>query len=358
MYCLVIVLAVVVNFNGVAQQKSEGQHAIETKGVFISQAPNDIVRTITQDKKGIIWIASWEGIFKFDGKSFTNVTAKVSSARFFSVLEDRKGKFWFGSIGSGVYYYDGKSFQNFTVKDGLAGNDVASIYEDTSGNIWFGTKNGVSIYDGNSFQKLKMNEAPPVNETDSVHISAYQKPLPDVHWIHNDVNAVIQDKTGKFWFGTRGNATVQDAPLNNKVGQGKTFSTVTRKDGKPFTNVRSIIKDKKGNIWLGGADGLWRYDGSTFTNLTQKFVGYIMEDKKGNIWTSSESAANKDWAISRYDVKTLYDKNPAVTEIKSGGNGFFGILEANDGSIWFGSMDGVYRYDGKSITHFKSKEDN
>jgi hypothetical protein len=33
-----------------------------------------------------------------------------------------------------------------------------------------------------------------------------------------------------------------------------------------------------------------------------------------------------------------------------------GILEANDGSIWFGSMHGVYRYGGKSITDFKSKE--
>jgi len=32
------------------------------------------------------------------------------------------------------------------------------------------------------------------------------------------------------------------------------------------------------------------------------------------------------------------------------------ILEASDGSIWFGSMNGVYRYDGKTITDFKSKE--
>jgi ligand-binding sensor domain-containing protein len=33
-----------------------------------------------------------------------------------------------------------------------------------------------------------------------------------------------------------------------------------------------------------------------------------------------------------------------------------GILEANDGSIWFGAFDGVYRYDGKTITDFKDKE--
>ena len=48
---------------------------------------------------------------------------------------------------------------------------------------------------------------------------------------------------------------------------------------------------------------------------------------------------------------------PPVTEIKSGGiMDFFGILEANDGSIWFGASDGVYRYDGNTFTDFKSKE--
>jgi hypothetical protein len=47
-----------------------------------------------------------------------------------------------------------------------------------------------------------------------------------------------------------------------------------------------------------------------------------------------------------------------VTEIMSGGPAFLGILEANDGSIWFGSGGWVHRYDGKTITDFKSKEGN
>jgi hypothetical protein len=48
---------------------------------------------------------------------------------------------------------------------------------------------------------------------------------------------------------------------------------------------------------------------------------------------------------------------PTVTEIKSAGRmDFLRILEANDGSIWFGSGGGVHRYDGKTFTDFKSKE--
>jgi len=134
----------------------------ETKEVVTSHGPNRITRNIIQDRKGNIWIAAFDGIFRYDGKSFTNITSKVSSARFFSVLEDRKGNMWFGSIGSGVYYYDGKSFRNFTTKEGLAGNGVTCIYEDKAGNIWFGTGEGASCYDGKSFRNFKMKEAPPL----------------------------------------------------------------------------------------------------------------------------------------------------------------------------------------------------
>ena len=165
----------------------------------------------------------------------------------------------------------------------------------------------------------------------------------------NDVNAIIEDKNGKFWFGTRGNVRVYD---------GKYFTVLTH-NGDPFTNVRTIIKDKKGNIWLGGKDGLWRYDGSTFTNFTRNFVGYIYEDKKGNIWTSSQNAINQRWMLSRYAGQSLSDPTPTVTEIQSkyeNNKGMiFGIQEANDGVMWFGALDGVYRYDGNTITDFKSK---
>ncbi|SHF23254.1 ligand-binding sensor domain-containing protein [Pedobacter caeni] len=319
----------------------------EIKDVRTSYGPNRMVRTVKQDRKGKIWFASPEGIIRYDGKSFTNITSKVMSARFFSVLEDKKGNFWFATVGSGVYCYDGKSFQNYTTKNGLASDQVTTIYEDKTGNIWFGTEGGASCYDGKSFKSFKLKDGPAPTDADSMHVSAYQQQIPEGHWMHNDVNAIIEDKTGKFWFGTRGYTRIYD---------GKTFTIITNKDGKPFANVRSIIKDKKGNIWLGGYDGLWRYDGSTFTNFTQKFVGYIYEDRAGNIWTSSESAHDKRWTLSRYDEKTLSNKIPTVTEIKSGENGLFGILEARDGSIWFGSMKGVYRYDGKTITDFKSKE--
>lgn len=316
-----------------------------TNELNTSNAPNSIVRNMVQDGDGNIWMATWEGVFRYDGKSFTNVTKDVSSARFFSILEDSKGNMWFGSIGSGVYYFDGKAFQNFTTKEGIPNNEITSINEDKAGNIWLGTNGGISRYDGKTFRNFILAKDTIVEDKTGKTVPNFTRPP-------NEVNSIIEDKTGNYWIATRGNTYLYD---------GKAFSIIRHK-GKAFTNVRTIIKDKKGNIWLGGRDGLWRYDPSTslsadegeFTNISRNFVGYIHEDKNGNIWTSSETIEGS-WVLTLYYSQTFLNKKPTATEINTKERKMlFGILAAKDGSIWFGA-DGVYRYNGKTITDFRSK---
>ena len=285
----------------------------ETKDTITSY-----VCDIKQDRNGNIWFAADDGVYRYEGKSFTKITGQLISKPFSSVLEDRKGNFWFGTWGSGVYYYDGKSFQNFTTRNGLATNSVSPVYEDKAGAIWLSTGGGVSRYDGKSFRNFTTSDG----------------------LTNNEVRAIVQDKTGKIWFGTRGDINIYD---------GKTFTTLTDKDGKTFRNVWAMIKDKKDNIWFG-ADGLWRYDGSAFTQIDQTGAGVIIEDKKGNVLTSIGGP------IFRYDEQSLSNKKPYVTVIKTKYEGRrnlpFGMLWANDGSIWIGSDR--YRYDGKTLTDFKN----
>ncbi len=312
---------------------SKGITKSETKDLITALGPVTITRAIKQDKNGAIWMATFQGVFRYDGKSFTNMTTDVSSARFFSILEDSKGNLWFGSIGSGVYHYDGESFQNFTTKDGLINNEVNCIYEDKRGHIWFGVNGGVSRYDGKSFQNFML-------KGDTINEDRTGKTFPDFTRPPNEATSIIEDKTGTFWLGTRGSAFVYD---------GKTFTPLTQ-NGKSFTNIRSIIEDKKGNIWLGGQFGLWRYDGSTFTKITENGVACIYEDQNGNVWTGSQTG--RGWVLSRYNKKSLFDIKSSVTEIKleDANNMIFTISETQDGSIWFGTLLGAHRYDGHSIT--------
>jgi ligand-binding sensor domain-containing protein len=294
----------------------------QLKEALTSKVPMSMVRNVRQARNGDILIASYLGVFRYDGKSFTNITSTITWPTFWDVLEDRKGNLWFASQDSGVYYHNGKAFQHFTTKDGIANNSALHIYEDRAGNIWF----GASRYDGKSFRNFTTKDGFP----------------------SNSIRLLLEDKTAKLWFGAQGE--------NMFVYDGKTFTVLKNKDGKAFNNVWSIIEDKKGIIWFGDVDGLWRYDGSTFINVSHRGAYAIIEDKKGNIWTTGE--VNPEvWALSRYDAKSLYNEIPTVTEIKSGGPmDFLGILEANDGSIWFGSRGGVHRYDGKTFTDFRSKE--
>jgi ligand-binding sensor domain-containing protein len=303
----------------------------ETKDSVSFYGPDTMVRNVKQARNGVILIASWTGVWRYDGKLFTNITSAISSPSFWDVLEDRKGNLWFGTRDSGVYCYNGKSFLHYTTRQGLASNMTLDIYEDRAGNIWFATGAGASRYDGNSFRNFTTKEG----------------------LSNNDLTTIMEDKTGKIWIGTRGEACFYD---------GKTFTVFKNKDGKAFNNVWSIIEDKKGSIWFGDVDGLWRYDGSTFTKVSQRGAFAIIEDKKGNIWTTGEVKPNGYWGLSCYDQKFLYSK-PTVTEImtRKGPGMLCGILEANDGSIWFGALgaiiSGAFRYDGKTITDFRRKED-
>ena len=56
-------------------------------------------------------------------------------------LQDKAGNLWFGTTGDGVYKYDGKSFTQFTAKNGLNSNSVNHMLEDKDGKIWIGTWN-------------------------------------------------------------------------------------------------------------------------------------------------------------------------------------------------------------------------
>jgi polyisoprenoid-binding protein YceI/sugar lactone lactonase YvrE len=319
-----------------------------TNNIVSTYGPTRMVRSVKQAKNGDILIASYTGVWRYDGKLFTNITGAIKSPSFWDVLEDQKGNLWFGTKDSGIYCYNGKSFLHYTIRQGLPSNMALHLFEDKAGNIWIGAGGGATRFNGKSFRNFTPKDGLP----------------------NGGVNTFMEDTKGNIWMGTRGDACYYD---------GKKFTIFKNKEGKPFYNVWGIIEDRKGNIWFGGSiikkikgstlyldGGLWRYDGSTYTKVSSRGASSIIEDKNGNIWTTGEVKPNKpnignDWVLARYDQQSLYNKEPVVTEIKSkyeGGRGMLGrILEARDGSIWLGSLTGVYRLEGTSLNNFQRNED-
>jgi len=258
-------------------------------------------------------------------------------------LQDKAGNLWFGTTGEGVYHYDGKSFTNFTVKDGLSNNTVWSILEDKTGNIWFGTKAGICRYDGKTFTSI------PIAVTNGSNFYPIN-PANNNPSSKNAVWSIFQDKTGKLWFGTSDgvyccNGTFFTHFLDN--------DSIINKNGLHLKMVESILEDKTGNIWFGSWDneGLCRFDGKSITSFHpngEVSIRRILEDKNENLWIASRSNS-----VYRYDGKTFTN----FTE-KEGLSGVTSILEDKAGNIWFSADEdgGLWRFDGKSFTKFTTKE--
>jgi ligand-binding sensor domain-containing protein len=286
---------------------------IGSEAVVSPLGPTSITRGVIQDSNGDMWFASWQGIIRYDGTAFTNVTLEQGLKRYrvFSLLEDSRGNLWFGTMGAGVYRYDGRSFRLFTTADGLASNSVVCLMQDRSGAVWMGTTAGVSRFDGYAI---------------SSHITH-----PGV--TDNFTSAIAQDKNGMLWFGTNAGVSCYD---------GKSFVPFTIAQGTPFMNVRSILADRNGMVWIASQTGLCRYDGRTQTTVSTQFVGNIFEDKTGNLWLSEGDS--KGMTLVRYDGKTF---TPVKRDTQ-----VFGVTQDNSGMLWFGTANGVCRYDGKTFTKF------
>lgn len=310
---------------------SEDPSFVMSKDTISKYGPNSITRNVIQVKNGNFWIATWEGIIRYDGNLFTNVTLKEGLKHFhiFSLLEDKAGNLWFGSIGGGVYRYDGKSFTLFTTSDNLAGNTVLCILEDKAGDIWFGTDKGVSRYNGKTFKNYSTKDG----------LSS------------NFVSTIAQDKNGKLWLGTNSGVNIFD-PSDSIRKENISFTKFTNEKGLSFQNVRTIIEDKSERIWIGSQEGLTCYDPSaskkadekSFTNLPANLTNYIYEDKAGNLWLSEGIANGSEMTLTKYDGKSFTN----ITSDKQ----VFGIMQDKSGNIWFGTANGISRYDGKSFSKF------
>ncbi len=158
---------------------------------------------------------------------------------------------WFGTNGGGVSRFDGKEWQTYTQQDGLAGNEVISIFQDKEGIMWFGTSGGVSRFDGKRWQTYTQEDG----------------------LAHNNVWDILQDEEGMMWFGTF------DGGISRF--DGRCFQNIDSRDGLASDSVRCLYMDRSGQIWVGTADGTVRFTPKNKISLPVT-ITQIFADEKTN----------------------------------------------------------------------------
>lgn len=117
---------------------------------------------MAQDKAGNMWFVMKRGICRYDGKTFTEFTPKdgLGGTEFWGIFIEKSGIIWITARGSTTRYDpsipDANAFTVFTVEDGL-NCCVQSMYQDRSGNMWWGTGQGLYRFDGNRFYQVKQD---------------------------------------------------------------------------------------------------------------------------------------------------------------------------------------------------------
>lgn len=277
-------------------------------------ANNDVYR-ILQDREGNLWfsfIPSGMGVSRYDGEQFTTFTTKdgLPHNAVRSMLQDRRGDIWFGTRGGGVTRFDGQTFVTFTETDGLANNDVRSILEDSNGALWFGCGEGVSRFDGQTFA---------VVEDLSGHT----------------VWTMFEDKQGYLWFGT----VKPDTGVGAIRYDGENFAIFNTQNGLGGDDVRSIVEDEEGQLWLGGSfgTGLNRFDGREFASVKGGSIWRLSVGSEGHLWFMGGGS----FGATRYDglvFQTLSRKDGILNDT------VWDALQDRQGNFWFATKGGLTRY--------------
>ena len=280
------------------------QHFNTGDGLYV-----DTILSIAVEKAGKLWLGTDRGIYCYERKNFIDyfTNSGLLQARVSALLYDSRGNLLIGTR-KGLYCYREGKLIAYTTKEGLCHNFIKTIMEDSSGNTWIGTWNGVSLFSGGTFINYSTKNGLPNNF---------------IYWI-------TEDREGDIWFGTHGGASCLTS-LN--------VNTYMKDNGLSNNMVIDIIRDQKERYWFGTSEGLSCYSRGNFKNYTTKdglinnAVNALMEDRQGKIWISTLQG------LSIFSSSfTNYTKKDGLAS-----NILFGLLESRDGTVWIGTANGITR---------------
>jgi len=311
-----------------------GSYSIST----VAQLDTGTVWDICCRKNGEMWLGTLgNGIIRMkgsgdnDGPEYTHYSLPqgLPNNQILKVFEDNEMNMWLGTNGHGLCKYMGDYFTHYSKKEGLSNNMIWAIDQDEEGNFWIGS-------DGGGLSKLHFENGNPVFENFTTVDGLSSNFISDV--------AVGNANNPNIWIATTNKGICKFDPNNS---EGNHFIALTLADGLIANSVSSILVDDHGIVWCGTAEGISRYDGVKFENLSMETmimsdmgVKTIIRDKRGNFWFGSAGG------LARYggdgQLRT-FDHEEGLMDLDINA-----LAEGLNGNIWIGTNGGgIYEFDVK-----------
>ena len=256
--------------------------------------PDPTAYVVGKDYTGKVWIGRLghrDGFWCYADGTFQSIQVDLNGG-LRKIQSDREGRMWF-CTSKEVIYQDGDGFNRFTPADGLPHGAVKSVFQDRDHQFWFATWGGVGFYDAHS-------------------ISVFDLSVEDIQ-IMSEISQMVQDRRGDLWIGC---LSPYFYALKQSVFRfnGEHFTFVSTEDDFDIKNCFAIYEDLDGDLWFGGRNGLFRYDGQkikkieTIADLGENSVGAIAQGQEGQfIFGHWENSTQKD-RLFIYPLKLVYQR--------------------------------------------------
>ncbi len=344
------------------------------------------VKSIAQDQYGFVWVATNNGLNKYDGYSFeafhhsTKDSHSLPENTVNSIYNDSQGRLWIGMASKGICFktYAEEGFQRVGSEQGFG--QVDDFEEDSHQNIWVATTNGLYIYlhptkellhyttksglptpyikdvftDDGGKVWLAHDKGISLAEGDIKSLSfrhfLYEKgvenSLPSPY-----AKGIIQDRQNRYW-------VISDNGLSQFQPEQSKFivypPSPETPNGLPNPYLKSIVLDKLGQIWVGHDQGISSFD-------PDRKVFYNLKHEDGNPYSLSNNyvkslfvGENNDLWVGTDAGLSIYDplRRPFQTLKYHAGNQntlsnscVYGIVKDQWGAIWIGTAEGLNRID-------------
>jgi ligand-binding sensor domain-containing protein len=310
-YCLVFF--VLISIQSVAQKYSFINYSTN-EGLAQSQ-----VVDIAQDSKRYLWVATQDGLSKFNGKSFVN-------------------------------YYE---------KDGLVSNVINSLFVDEKDRVWVVSLTGISVISEDSIFLFEHNHlfldkkiSQVIVKDDKVWISTEED---GVFYFQQNANSfdykLIKEHRIDFLEKKIKNINIFGSKLYVSTDQGIYIIKNSIIEKLPFLeneSIKSVSENSKGELWIGTMEkGIYFLNKTGIRNINQSnselvndFITHVLIDKNDRVWVSSNTSfaeIGTDYKIENYSDKNGFNYISVV------------VFEDEEGNVWIGT-------DGKGLIKFTNKE--
>ena len=253
------------------------------------------IRDITQDGKGFLWLATFSGVYRFEGKSF-------------------------------------KKYQFDPNKLSIPSDDVTSIVYDSLRNcIWAGTDNGLTQFD---------------LLTDSIKLITGKSINTNQEIAHLQIRSILLDEKSNLWVGTK------KSGLFVYTNQGECYKIPT----PGISYIKTIFKDKYQQLWLGSTSAgivrikvnqnynldtydLYRENIPEYPDAEAPLVNFFMESDEGKLFVGSIQGL---YYFDELEEKFILHKSfgSSQGDLK---NFFTSYLKRSNGEHWFGTHEGIIK---------------